>query len=142
MIYRQERESFMKKLVFIEGVSGVGKTSVTKKLYENPDLTRDFYHALTGWEKREAYGCPAVVSDSGLVILFMGCDFDYTSSVWLEEPDKQQKQMHFNFQVNDLPAAVEEAIKLGATKATAQYGGDHFITMFDPEGHPFCLCKK
>ena len=108
----------------------------------NPDLTRDFYHSLTGWEKRVMYGCPAIITENGLVILFMQCDFDYIPPVWPEEPGKQQKQMHFNFQVSDLPAAVEEAIKLGATKAAAQYGGEHFITMFDPEGHPFCLCRK
>lgn len=108
----------------------------------NPDLTRDFYHSLTGWEKRVMYGCPALIAENGLVILFMQCDFDYISPVWPEETGKQQKQMHFNFQVSDLPAAVEEAIKLGATKAMAQYGGYHFITMFDPEGHPFCLCRK
>lgn len=108
----------------------------------NPERTRDFYAALTGWEKREAYGCPALVDKKGLLILFMGCDFKYIPPVWPEEDGKQQKQMHFNFGVDDLTAAVEEAIKHGATKATAQYGGDHFVTMLDPEGHPFCLCKK
>ena len=108
----------------------------------NPARTQDFYAALTGWEKRVMYGCPDLIAENGLVILFMQCDVDYTPPVWPEEPGKQQKQMHFNFQVNDLLAAVEEAIKLGATKAATQYGGEHFITMFDPEGHPFCLCKR
>lgn len=108
----------------------------------NPVQTRDFYAALTGWEIREAYGCPAVVNDKGLLILFMGCDFDYTPPIWPEESGKQQKQMHFNFQVDNLPGAVEKAIQLGAVKATAQYGGEHFVTMIDPEGHPFCLCRK
>ena len=72
----------------------------------NPTRTRDFYATLTGWQKREAYGCPALVGDSGLLILFMGCDFEYIPPVWPEEPSKQQKQMHFNFQVDDLPASV------------------------------------
>lgn len=108
----------------------------------NPDLTRDFYHSLTGWEKRVMYGCPALIAENCLVILFMQCDFDYIPPVWPEESGKQQKQMHFNFQVSDLPAAVEEAIKLGATKPQSQYGGDHFVTLIDPEGHPFCLCRK
>ena len=108
----------------------------------HPKETRDFYAALTGWEACVAYGCPAVVADNGLVILFMGCDFDYIPPVWPEEDGKQQKQMHFNFQVDDLPTAVEEATLLGATKAADQYGGAHFVTMLDPEGHPFCLCRK
>jgi catechol 2,3-dioxygenase-like lactoylglutathione lyase family enzyme len=106
----------------------------------NPPRTRDFYAALTGWEKREAYGCPALVCENGLLLLFMGCDFDYIPPVWPEEPGKQQKQMHFNFQVDDLPSAVEEALRLGAVKTSSQYGGDDFVTMLDPEGHPFCLC--
>ena len=108
----------------------------------NPQKTRDFYSALTGWEKREAFGCPALVGDIGLLMLFMSCDFDYIPPVWPEEPGRQQKQMHFNFQVDDLLSAVEEAIKLGATKAATQYGGEHFVTMIDPEGHPFCLCRR
>ena len=39
-----------------------------------PSQTQKFYVALAGWEKCEVYGCPAVVSDGGLLILFMGCD--------------------------------------------------------------------
>jgi catechol 2,3-dioxygenase-like lactoylglutathione lyase family enzyme len=108
----------------------------------DPARTRDFYAAFTGWEKRKAYGCPAVISDGGLLILFMGCEFEYAPPVWPEEPRKQQKQMHFNFQVDDVPSAVAEAIKLGAIKTAAQYGGEHYVTMLDPEGHPFCLCAK
>lgn len=23
-----------------------------------------------------------------------------------------------------------------------QFGGNDFVTMFDPAGHPFCLCRK
>ena len=67
---------------------------------------------------------------------------DYAAPVWPEETGKQQKQMHFDFQVDDVYVAVEKAISLGATKALNQYGGEHFTTMFDPAGHPFCLCKK
>jgi hypothetical protein len=108
----------------------------------HPERLRDFYAALTGWEKRVLYSCPALVADNGLVILFMDCDFVYAPPVWPEEPGKQQKQMHFNLQVEDLSSAVEETIKLGATQAVDQYGGDDFVTMIDPEGHPFCLCRK
>lgn len=107
----------------------------------SPEKTRDFYAALTGWEKRESYGCPALLG-GGLLLLFMGCDFEYVPPVWPEEDGKQQKQIHFNFQVDNLPSAVKEAERLGAAKAAAQYGGEHFVTMLDPEGHPFCLCRR
>jgi predicted enzyme related to lactoylglutathione lyase len=103
---------------------------------------RDFYAGLLGWEKRVMYDCPAVVSDNGFVILFMACDFEYVPPVWPEKAGQQQKQMHFNFQVDDLQTAVTEAEGLGAKKAASQYGGAYFVTMIDPEGHPFCLCAK
>ena len=109
---------------------------------KDPGALRDFYADLTGWDKREMYGCPALAATNGLVILFMGCDFEYISPVWPEEPGKQQKQMHFNFGVNDLASAVEGAIKLGAIKAGCQYGEGQYVTLFDPEGHPFCLCAE
>ena len=50
--------------------------------------------------------------------------------------------MHFDFQVEDVAAAVRRAVALGAVKAAAQFGGDDFVTLLDPAGHPFCLCRK
>ncbi|MDR0531235.1 MAG: VOC family protein [Oscillospiraceae bacterium] len=108
----------------------------------DPPRTREFYAALTGWERQTLWGCPALVAEPGLAILFMPCDFAYAPPVWPERPGEQQKQMHFNFQVDDLAAAVAEALRLGAAKPAAQYGGKQFVTMLDPEGHPFCLCAK
>ena len=109
----------------------------------DPMRTRDFYAALTNWEKRKAYGCPAIVSENGLTILFIGCDFEYIPPVWPEEDGKQQKQMHFDFTVDDVPSAVEKAVRLGAAKAAVQYGDENIcVTMLDTEGHPFCFCKR
>ena len=108
----------------------------------NAERARDFYANLLDWEKTVAFGCFALKADNGMTILFAETDISYVPPVWPEEPGKQQKQMHFNFQVNDLSAAVEEAIHLGATKAADQYGGDHFVTLLDPVGHPFCLCRR
>ena len=106
------------------------------------EVLREFYARFTPWD--QDFHWSALVADNGLVVHFMGCDgdFDYVAPVWPEAPGEQQKQMHFNFQVDDLPSAVEEATRLGATKAAKQYGGEHFITMLDTEGHPFCLCKR
>ncbi len=108
----------------------------------DPIRTRDFYAAFTGWKKCEAYGCSALIDDKGLLILFAVPEVNYIPPVWPEEPGRPQKQMHFNLQVDDLHLLINEAIRLGATKATKQFGGDDFVTMLDPEGHPFCLCAK
>ncbi|MCL2004042.1 MAG: hypothetical protein FWG72_08590 [Oscillospiraceae bacterium] len=106
------------------------------------ERARGFYAGLMGWEKTTAYGCPAVRTDNGLTILFAEPDIPYAPPVWPEEPGKQQKQMHLDFTVDDVPAAVEKAVSLGATKAAEQFGGGHCVTMLDTEGHPFCLCKR
>ena len=100
-----------------------------------------FYGELLGWEMCELFDRPAVRSSNGIVFLFIE-EPDYVAPVWPEETGKQQKQMHFDFQVDDVNVAIEKAISLGATKASNQYGGEHFTTMFDPAGHPFCLCRK
>ncbi len=101
----------------------------------------DFYAELLGWEKCEMYGQPAVRSENDIVFLFAQ-EEDYIAPVWPEEAGRQQKQMHFDFQVPDLPAAVRQAEALGAVKAQTQFGDTHFVTMLDPAGHPFCLCAK
>ena len=103
---------------------------------------RNFYAELLGWESFIMYDLPALRSQLGLELVFLEGDFEYVKPVWPEEIGKQQKQMHFDFQVDDLPTAVLQAEALGACKAESQFGGNYFVTMFDPEGHPFCLCAK
>ncbi len=107
----------------------------------NEKKLQSFYAELLGWEKGELFARPAVKGPNGIVFLF--CEEpDYVPPVWPEEAGKQQKQMHFDFQVEDIPGAIRRAERLGAKKAAAQFGGDEFFTMLDPAGHPFCLCRK
>ena len=101
----------------------------------------DFYATLLGWQRLLLYGCPAVRSKTGIVFLFAQ-EEDYAPPTWPEVPGKQQKQLHFDFQVPDVAAAVNRALLLGAAKTAAQFGGDQFVTLLDPAGHPFCLCRQ
>ena len=100
-----------------------------------------FYGELLGWEQCWMYGCHAVRSSSGIVFLFAPEPED-VPPVWPEAEGRQQKQMHFDFQVESVPEAVRRAEELGAVKARAQFGGEDFVTMLDPAGHPFCLCRS
>ena len=100
-----------------------------------------FYSELLGWKRCELFSRPAICSSNGIVFLFIE-EAEYVPPVWPEEHGKQQKQMHFDFQVDNLDNAVKKAEKLGAVKAKEQFGKNQFITMIDPAGHPFCLCKK
>ncbi|MFC7246420.1 VOC family protein [Catellatospora aurea] len=49
------------------------------------------------------------------------------------------QQMHLDLRVPDMAAAVEHAVKLGATRLPG--GGETFTVLADPAGHPFCLCQ-
>ena len=100
-----------------------------------------FYGELLGWEMCELFARPAVRSSSGIVFLFIE-EKDYVPPVSREKIGKQQKQMHFDFQVDNVLETVRKAEVLGAKKAENQFGGKDFVTMFDPAGHPFCLCQK
>lgn len=108
---------------------------------KNADEMQAFYAELLGWEKTELFSFPAVRSGEGIVFAFLE-EPDFVPPVWPEEPEAQQKQMHFDFQVEDVHKAAARAETLGAVRAKAQYGGDDWVTLFDPAGHPFCLCKK
>ena len=68
---------------------------------------QNFYGELLGWEKCELFARPAVRSSTGVVFLFME-EEDYVRPVWPEEAGKQQKQMHFDFQVDDVPKMVKK----------------------------------
>lgn len=68
-------------------------------------------------------------------------DQDFVPPVWPTQPNQQQMMTHLDLSVptrNDLREAADTAVKLGATMADTQYGGD-WITLIDPAGHLFCF---
>ena len=77
-----------------------------------------FYGELLGWEMCELFARPAVRSSTGIVFLFIE-EAEYICPVWPEETGKQQKQIHFDFQVDNVMEMVKKAERLGATKSKA-----------------------
>lgn len=65
---------------------------------------------------------------------------EYKPPVWPSEPGAQQQMAHLDLAVNNLEEAVKYAADCGATVAQEQFS-DGWKVMFDPEGHPFCLCQ-
>jgi hypothetical protein len=54
---------------------------------------------------------------------------------------QRRTTMHFDVQADDLDAAVADAESLGAQLAEVQPQANVRV-MFDPDGHPFCLCRE
>jgi hypothetical protein len=112
---------------------------------QRPAGTSKVYTALLNWEVAlidEGWACvyaPGTNQGTYPCILFQ-LNSEYKPPVWPEEPEAQQQMAHLDFAVNDLEKAVQYAIQCGATIAEEQFS-DHWRVMFDPAGHPFCLCQ-
>lgn len=112
---------------------------------KDPYELATFYAALLKWEipyHDEDYAClgaPGTQQGVYPSITFQR-NPDYQPPVWPEETEAQQQMAHLDFAVNDLEKAVEYAIECGATVADQQFS-DGWRVMFDPAGHPFCLCQ-
>ena len=66
---------------------------------------------------------------------------DHVPPKWPEGP--QQQQIHLDLYVEDVAAAHDEALALGARllqPARAINAAEGFQVYADPAGHPFCLC--
>lgn len=111
----------------------------------NPQQLASFYAELLNWVvpfADEEYAClaaPGSQQGSYPGITFQR-NLDYQPPVWPEEPEAQQQMAHLDFAVNDLEQAVEHAVGCGAVLAKAQFS-EHWRVLFDPVGHPFCLCQ-
>jgi hypothetical protein len=50
------------------------------------------------------------------------------------------KQFHLDLKVDDIPAAEQAAVALGAT-APERQPGETWRVLLDPDGHPFCMTR-
>ena len=104
-----------------------------------PGALARFYVALLEWElASEEETWVTVRPPDGVTYLGFHLNADHVRPVWPSTPDRPQQQLHLDFEVVDLDAAVAHAIELGATQAEFQPQDDVRV-MLDPDGHPFCL---
>ncbi|WP_150460852.1 VOC family protein [Nesterenkonia ebinurensis] len=55
-------------------------------------------------------------------------------------PDGNPQQIHLDLIVEDIDAAHEQVLSLGAKLLHTAQEGEDFNVYEDPAGHPFCLC--
>lgn len=103
----------------------------------NAEELARFYHELTGLPLKDwGGGYFSVGAESGTGLYFQQVD-GFQAPSWPSQ--ERGQQMHLDFSVEDLDAAVARAERLGATRAEDQ-PGETWRVMLDPAGHPFCLC--
>jgi hypothetical protein len=99
-----------------------------------------FYSALTGIALETSRYAPDVdlVHESLPTLSFQRVE-NFVAPTW---PDgNMPKQMHLDFEVDDLDEGERHVLGIGARKADYQ-PGTTFRVFLDPVGHPFCLTVK
>ena len=95
-----------------------------------------FWAALLGGEIVVEHEQVVIVRAPWISLVALRVD-RYVPPTW--PADDVPKQLHFELAVDDLDAAVEEAVGLGATLASHQPGPERWRVLLDPAGHPFCV---
>jgi catechol-2,3-dioxygenase len=120
---------------------GRARTDWWGVVLEAPDgvALAGFYSSLLGWPiaKQEDDGAAIAVPGTSSYLAFQSSP-DYVPPVWPAAEGRQQMMMHIDVAVDDLAAAVADAVSLGATPAEFQPQEDVRV-LLDPAGHPFCL---
>jgi catechol 2,3-dioxygenase-like lactoylglutathione lyase family enzyme len=108
-------------------------------IFDAPDIERvgTFYAELTGWEvvrrDPDRFG---VRAPGGQEVEFQHAP-DHVAPKWPGQDLPQQ--VHLDLQTDDPARDAERAVGLGATHLA---DGPNWITLADPAGHPFDLCRS
>jgi predicted enzyme related to lactoylglutathione lyase len=106
----------------------------------DPSALAHFYSELLDWPiGHEEPGTAILAAPQGSIYIVFQQATGYQAPIWPPAAGEQRPMMHFDFQVGDLDSAVAEALALGATLAEHQ-PQKNVRVLFDPAGHPFCLC--
>lgn len=103
----------------------------------DPSELARFYGALLEWPIPEGDGDYVALDppDGGTAITFQRAPA-FVAPTW---PDATvQQQFHLDLAVDDIDAAHQRAIALGARHLDTK---EKFRVYADPVGHPFCLCS-
>jgi predicted enzyme related to lactoylglutathione lyase len=104
----------------------------------DPQMLARFYGELLGWEVTYADDWVNLAGPGGKLSFQLAPD--YVAPTW---PDpKVPQQFHVDVTVDDVDAAEQAVLALGATKTEEQPGvpDGNWRVYLDPVGHPFCLC--
>jgi catechol-2,3-dioxygenase len=120
---------------------GRSRTDWWGVVLEAPDgvALANFYAHVLGWPiaKQDDDGAAIAVPGTSSYLAFQSAP-DYVPPLWPAAEGRQQMMMHIDVAVDDLAAAVADALEVGATLADYQPQDDVRV-LLDPAGHPFCL---
>jgi catechol-2,3-dioxygenase len=105
----------------------------------NPHELAEFYCRLLGWSLLTDEADWVMIHSPGSTThLSFQTEPEYRRPRWPSRSEHQQMQVHLDFKVEDLEAAHEHAVAVGATPAEWQ-PQEQCRVYTDPVGHVFCL---
>ncbi|WP_205473878.1 VOC family protein [Nocardioides sp. SYSU D00038] len=108
----------------------------------DPHRLARFYAELLDWRiGTEEDAWVTVRPPDGVAYLACQLDERHEPPVWPSAPGRPTMQLHLDLEVDDLDAAVADAVALGAEPASYQPQDDVRV-LLDPDGHPFCLYRS
>ncbi len=113
-----------------------GLAGVTLDCPDHMELAA-FYRDVLGWDIIWSDDNIAYLKGEGETRLGFQRVAHYRAPTWPEGDVPQQQ--HLELSVSDLAEAEAALLKLGATKAAFQPGGQTWTVLLDPAGHPFCI---
>ncbi|WP_426978630.1 VOC family protein [Pseudarthrobacter sp. O4] len=102
----------------------------------DPAVLSDFYRRLLDAEVFFESDDFVALKGAGVMLTLQRVQ-NYRPPEW--PGDVSPKQLHLEFAVDDLDAAEQQVISLGARRAGVQPSPDRWRVLLDPAGHPFCL---
>ncbi|HEY3503622.1 MAG TPA: VOC family protein [Actinocatenispora sp.] len=121
-------------------MSGIARLTTVVLDCPDPHALAAFYAELTGWPVTESDDSWVDLADDGAgVRLAFQRASDFRAPSWPDPTRPQQFHLDLDVAADEVDAAEEKVLALGATKPETQPGGNWRVYL-DPAGHPFCLC--
>ena len=106
----------------------------------DPLALATFYQRLLGWDIVDSSeSWVSLKGPAGSSKLSIQRESHHRRPAWPSEPDRQQMQVHLDFEVPDLEAAQQAAVDAGGTVMSWQPQEEGVRIIADPVGHIFCL---
>lgn len=112
----------------------VGRVQAVVLDSARPAVLAGFYRSVLGGEITESGDDYAALTADGLTLAFQRVP-DEGTPTW----PGGGRRLHLDVVVPDLGTARERLAEQGAVEAEFQPGGEDWIVLLDPEGHPFCV---
>ena len=106
---------------------------------DDPPRLAEFYTSLLGWQVESTEDDWITIRGDGDARIAFQLALNHKPPTWPDNDVPQQS--HFDFAVDDLDAASDYAVSIGARPVQGPVRSESFRVFLDPSGHPFCLCS-